>query len=82
MTTQPKPILVGDLEQPIPCQLCYNPKRRMGTLIDPNRHVWYICADCIGTLWSGNQALIVERIIEEKAAELIQSRLLGNREGE
>lgn len=60
------------------CQLCWKKRTRFGMLVDPNGHLWLICAECINTLWAGNQAIITEDEIDQRARQLIQERLMGN----
>lgn len=59
------------------CQLHGGIATIFGTLIDPNGHKWLICSACIDNFWAGNQAMITEERIEERARELIQQKLLG-----
>jgi hypothetical protein len=64
------------------CQLCAEVKTRFGAMVDPNGHIWRICADCINSLWDANQATKVQQRIEDRAEELamerIRERLFGN----
>jgi hypothetical protein len=67
----------GEHPQGFMCKLHGEIAYRFGTLVDPNGHSWLICSQCIDNLWAGNQAIITEERVEERARQLLQERLLG-----
>lgn len=75
--TNPNVALYGNMSIR-PCKLCGINNTRFGTLIDPNGHKWLICVGCIDNLWSGNAAIITEEQIEQRAAQLLQDKILGS----
>jgi hypothetical protein len=66
------------------CQLCYRPSDRFGTLVDPNKHTWRICADCINSLWADRQAINQDEpdksLADQVAAKVIERLGLNHAE--
>jgi len=62
------------------CELHYGPAESFGTLLDPNGHVWLICADCIKSLWDNKQAYNQEpspmvSILSDEALDAIVAQM-------
>jgi hypothetical protein len=55
------PMRYGDF--PARCQLCWKERKRFGSLVDPNGHVWLICSKCIKKGWMKRQALREQDIL-------------------
>jgi len=58
------------------CQLHGGEAERFGTLIDPNGHRWFICAECINELWHRRQAMVMDEDFKQRAVEYVLG-LLG-----
>ena len=70
-------VTYGQLADDHACDICAEFKVRFGVLIDPNGHTWNICTDCINNFWHGHSFVPRQDVIDARARELIQQRLMG-----
>jgi hypothetical protein len=68
-----------------PCQVCGDPMETeglKGTLIDHNGHRWWLCQECIDSLWHERQEMVLTQEFVEQAIdyvlETLRKKLLGD----